>query len=91
MPGRLDLKQLEQLIKKGEVDTGSRCSPIRRPADGQARRGSYFLDHVADDGVHACIYLSPSTWRWSRSRLQADVVERGYGDMKMVPDPATIG
>jgi len=57
MPGRLDLKQLEPVDQKGEVDTCSRCSPIRSAADGQARRGQLLLDHVAADGVHACIYL----------------------------------
>src|SRR2546428_826605 len=58
MPGHLALKQLDQLIRKGEVDTVLTVFP-----DGFGRLmgkrvvGSYFLDHVVDEGAHACIYL----------------------------------
>src|SRR5947208_2123266 len=58
MPGHLALKQLDQLIRKGEVDTVLTVFP-----DGFGRLmgkrvvGSYFLDDVVDAGAHACIYL----------------------------------
>src|SRR5438034_2573679 len=58
MPGRLALKQLEQLIRKGEVDTVLTVFPDTfGRLMGKRVVGSYFLDHVADEGAHACIYL----------------------------------
>src|SRR3989338_6106578 len=58
MPGRLDLPQLAELIRRGEIDTVLTVFP-----DGYGRLlgkrtvGRYFLDHVAGEGAHACIYL----------------------------------
>src|SRR3989442_9847642 len=58
MPGRLAFKQLEQLIRKGEVDTVLTVFPDTfGRLMGKRVVGSYFLDHVADEGAHACIYL----------------------------------
>ncbi|MEK7701735.1 MAG: glutamine synthetase, partial [candidate division NC10 bacterium] len=58
MPGRLDPKQLEQSIRRGDIDTVLTVFP-----DGVGRLmgkrvvGRFFLDHVAGEGAHACIYL----------------------------------
>src|SRR5436309_11052454 len=92
MPGRLDLKQLEQLIRKGEVDTVLTVFPDTfGRLMGKRVVGSYFLDHVADDGVHACIYLFTVDMEMEPlPGFKLTSWERGYGDMKMVPDPATI-
>src|SRR5229473_1505592 len=52
--------------------------------------GRYFLDHVLEDGVHACIYLF--TVDMEMEPLPGFTLtswERGYGDMKMVPDLGT--
>src|SRR2546427_3142580 len=58
MPGRPALKPLEQLIRKGEVDTVLTVFPDTfGRLMGKRVVGSYFLDHVADEGAHACIYL----------------------------------
>lgn len=82
---------LESLIRKGEVDTVLTVFP-----DGLGRLmgkrvvGRYFLDHVLRDGVHACIYLF--TVDMEMEPLPGFTLtswERGYGDMKMVPDLAT--
>src|SRR5207245_378758 len=92
MPGRLDLKQLEQLIKKGEVDTVLAVFPDTfGRLMGKRVVGSYFLDHVVDDGVHACIYLFTVDMEMEPlPGFKLTSWERGYGDMHMVPDPATI-
>jgi glutamine synthetase len=86
-----DPKGLEALIRKGAVDTVLTVFP-----DGLGRLmgkrvvGRYFLDHVLGDGVHACIYLF--TVDMEMEPLPGFTLtswERGYGDMKMVPDLAT--
>ena len=92
MPGRLDLKTLESLIRKDEVDTVLTVFP-----DGQGRLmgkrvvGRYFLDHVAGEGVHACMYLFTVDMEMEPlPGFRLTSWERGYGDMKLVPDMATL-
>src|SRR5438067_2065288 len=92
MPGHLALKQLDQLIRKGEVDTVLTVFP-----DGFGRLmgkrvvGSYFLDHVVDEGAHACIYLFTVDMEMAPlPGFRLTSWERGYGDMKVVPDLATL-
>ena len=52
--------------------------------------GRYFLDHVLDDGVHACIYLFTVDMEMEPlPGFKLASWERGYGDMKLVPDLAT--
>jgi glutamine synthetase len=58
MPGNLDLKTLEALVRKDEIDTVLTVFP-----DGQGRLmgkrvvGRHFIEHVAGEGIHACAYL----------------------------------
>src|SRR5438552_3904640 len=92
MPGHLALKQLDQLIRKGEVDTVLTVFP-----DGFGRLmgkrvvGSYFLDHVVDEGAHACIYLFTVDMEMvPLPGFKLTSWERGYGDMKVVPDLGTL-
>jgi len=92
MPGRLDLPTLTQLIRKGEVDTVLTVFP-----DGFARLmgkrvvGRYFLDSVVDDGIHACIYLFTVDMDMApQPGFTLTSWERGYGDMKLVPDFGTL-
>src|SRR5467141_4786498 len=92
MPGRLALKQLEQLIRKGEVDTVLTVFPDTfGRLMGKCVVGSYFLDHVVDQGAHACIYLFTVDMEMEPlPGFKLTSWERGYGDMKMVPDLATL-
>src|SRR5438128_4831815 len=92
MPGRLALKQLEQLIRRGEVDTVLTVFPDTfGRLMGKRVVGSYFLDHVADEGAHACIYLFTVDMEMEPlPGFKLTSWERGYGDMKMVPDMATL-
>jgi glutamine synthetase len=92
MPGRLDLRTLGALVRRGAIDTVLTVFP-----DGYGRLlgkrvvGRHFLEHVAGDGVHACIYLF--TVDMDMEPLPGFTLtswERGYGDMKMVPDIATL-
>lgn len=85
---RADPKALESLIRKGAVDTVLTVFP-----DGLGRLmgkrvvGRHFLDHVVRDGVHACIYLfTVDTEMEPLPGFTLTSWERGYGDMKMVPN-----
>ncbi len=92
MPGRLDLRTLASLVRKGEIDTVLAVFP-----DGYGRLlgkrlvGRHFLDHAVEDGVHACIYLFTVDMEMEPlPGFELTSWERGYGDMKMVPDMATL-
>ncbi len=92
MPGRLDAKSLDALIRKDEIDTVLTVFP-----DGYGRLlgkrvvGRHFLEHVLADGVHACIYLFTVDMEMEPlPGFKLTSWERGYGDMKMVPDLATL-
>ena len=53
--------------------------------------GRHFVEHVLEHGVHACIYLF--TVDMEMEPLPGFALtswERGYGDMKLVPDLATL-
>jgi glutamine synthetase len=89
--GKQPGKGLEALIKRGDVDTVLTVFP-----DGLGRLmgkrvvGRYFLDHVQGDGVHACIYLFTVDMEMEPlPGFKLASWERGYGDMKLVPDLAT--
>ena len=92
MPGRLDARSLESLVRSGEIDTVLTVMP-----DGYGRLlgkrivGRHFVDRVLEDGVHACVYLF--TVDMEMEPLPGFTLtswERGYGDMKLVPDLATL-
>src|SRR4029453_695798 len=91
MSGRLDRKTLESLVRKGEIHTVLTVFP-----DGYSRwmgkrlTARPFLEHALADGVHACIYLF--TVDMEMEPLPGFTLtswERGYGDMKLVPDMGT--
>src|SRR5262247_3422470 len=92
MPGRLDRKRLAQLIEKGDVDTVLTVFPdALGRLMGKRVVGRYFLDHVMDEGAHACIYLFTVDMEMEPlPGFKLTSWERGYGDMKMVPDMATM-
>jgi glutamine synthetase len=92
MSGRLDLETLAQLVRTDEVDTVLVVFP-----DGYGRLmgkrvvGRYFVDHVASEGAHACIYLFTVDMEMEPlPGFKLTSWERGYGDMKLVPDLATL-
>src|SRR5437899_5567092 len=88
MPGRLDLRSLEALVRGGEIDTVLTVIP-----DGYGRLlgkrvvARHFLEHVARDGVNACIYLFTVDMEMEPlPGFKLTSWERGYGDMKLVPE-----
>ncbi len=92
MPGRLDARSLESLVRSGDIDTVLTVVP-----DGYGRLlgkrivGRHFVDHVLEDGVHACIYLFTVDMEMEPlPGFKLTSWERGYGDMKLVPDLATL-
>ncbi len=92
MPGRLDVKQLAQHVRRGEIDTVLVVFPDTfGRLLGKRVVGRYFVDHVAREGSHACIYLF--TVDMEMEPLPGFALaswERGYGDMRLVPDLATL-
>src|SRR6266511_2594653 len=92
MPGRLDRKQLEQLVERGDVDTVLTVFPDTfGRLMGKRVVGNYFLDHVVEEGAHACIYLFTVDMEMEPlPGFKLTSWERGYGDMKMVPDMTTL-
>jgi glutamine synthetase len=92
MPGRLDLASLTQLIRRGEIDTVLTVFP-----DGLARLmgkrivGRHFLDSVVEEGAHACVYLfTVDVEMEPLPGFKLTSWERGYGDMRLVPDFGTL-
>jgi glutamine synthetase len=92
MPGRLDARALEALVRKGEIDTVLAVVPDHYGRlMGKRIVGRYFVEHVLAEGVHACIYLFTVDMEMEPlPGFKLTSWERGYGDMKMVPDLATL-
>jgi glutamine synthetase len=92
MAGKLDLKDLEALIQHDEVDTVLTVFPdIQGRLMGKRVVGRYFLDHVVDESLHACIYLfTVDIDMEPLPGFRLTSWEKGYGDMKMVPDMGTL-
>jgi glutamine synthetase len=88
---RGDPGALSSLIRAGDIDTVLTVCP-----DGLGRLmgkrvvGRHFLDHVLEEGVHACIYLFTVDMEMEPlPGFKLTSWERGYGDMKLRPDLGT--
>jgi glutamine synthetase len=92
MAGKLDLEELKPLIQRGEIDTVLTVFPdIQGRLMGKRVVGQYFLDHVAGEGLHACIYLfTVDIDMEPLPGFKLTSWEKGYGDMQMVPDMGTL-
>ena len=92
MPGRLDAKTLARLVREGAIDTVLVVFPDTfGRLLGKRVVGRYFVEHVLAEGVHACVYLF--TVDMEMEPLPGFALTswaRGYGDMRMVPDLATL-
>ena len=92
MPGNLDLKKLETLVREDDIDTVLTVFP-----DGQGRLmgkrvvGRHFVEHVAGEGVHACAYLlTVNVEMEPMPGYRFASWATGYQDMKAVPDLTTL-
>src|SRR3954451_11031352 len=92
VPGMLTRAELGDLIERGEIETVLTVFPdMYGRLMGKRITGHFFMDHVADDGMHACDYLLACD-------MEMDVIpgykytswETGYGDFHCVPDFATL-
>jgi glutamine synthetase len=90
--GKIDLKALEELVARGEVDTVVTAFPdMFGRLFGKRITGHYFVSDAAAHGIHVCDYLLACD-------VEMDTVpgyqfaswSTGYGDLHLVPDLATI-
>lgn len=90
--GMLTLEELTQKVDSGEIDTILVVFPdLYGRLMGKRIPGSFFLEKVADHGMHACDYLLTVD-------MEMDVIagykfanwELGYGDFLCVPDLNTL-
>jgi glutamine synthetase len=92
VPGRLDRKELERAIESGEIETVVTAfpDPYGRLV-GKRITGHFFLDEIADGGMHVCDYLLACDMEMDPTPGYAFTSwESGYGDLKAVPDLDTL-
>jgi glutamine synthetase len=92
IPGMLTRDQLFDEIKRSEIDTVLTVFPdMYGRLMGKRVTGHFFKEHVADAGVHACDYLLASDMEMDPVPGYASANwARGYGDVHMSPDFATL-
>jgi glutamine synthetase len=92
MRGMLTWEELGDLVKRGEVETVLAVFPdLYGRLMGKRINAYFFLDEIADGGMHACDYLLACD-------MEMDAVpgygytnwETGYGDFHCVPDLSTL-
>ena len=90
--GMLSLDELRTKITNGEIETVLTVFPdAYGRLVGKRITGDFFLDHTAENGMHACDYLLTVD-------MEMDVIEgyqfanweAGYGDFHCMPDFATL-
>ena len=92
LKGMLTRGELGDLVERGEIETVLAVFPdMYGRLMGKRIMGSYFVDEVAQGGMHACDYLLACD-------MEMDVIpgykytswETGYGDFHCVPDLSTL-
>ena len=88
VPGKLGRQELTRLVESGEIETVLAVFPdLYGRLLGKRFVGRFFVEIVADHGLHACDYLLACD-------MEMDPVpgyefaswEEGYGDFRCVPD-----
>src|SRR5687767_7883265 len=92
MSSGLDLETLREQIGAGEVDTVLVAFPVLQGRlMGKRVNGNFILDIVEDTGIESCNYLLAVDVEMTPvSGYRFANWEQGYGDMKAVPDLATL-
>jgi len=90
--GMLAIETLSDLIQAGEIDTVSTVFPdLYGRLLGKHNDAEFFLEQVARDGTHACDYLFAVDMEMEPvAGYQFTSWERGYGDVHLRPDLATL-
>jgi glutamine synthetase len=89
----LELRELESMIRSGDVDTVV-CVFVDLQGRFMGKRvtGHYFLDDVmGSEGLHACLYLVTVDMEMEPTPgYEYANWDTGYGDFRMVPDLETL-
>src|SRR5476651_413807 len=92
MQGRIDLETLQRMVIDGDIETVIAVLPdMYGRLVGKRFNARYFLEDVAENGMHACDYLLACD-------MEMDPVPgyaftswaKGYGDFRPVPDFDTM-
>ncbi|MFP5245600.1 MAG: glutamine synthetase family protein, partial [Thermoanaerobaculia bacterium] len=92
MTGRIDLDQLKRLVTDGDIDTVLVVFPdMYGRLVGKRIVARYFLEEVAEHGIHACDYLLACDIDMDPvPGYQFTSWAKGYGDFHPVPDYDTM-
>ncbi|MEQ1698800.1 MAG: glutamine synthetase, partial [Ilumatobacteraceae bacterium] len=92
VPGMLTRDELEQLIRKGDVDTVLMVFPdLQGRLVGKRTTGRFFLQSVADAGTENCDYLIACDMDNNPvAGYKFTSYEQGYGDMLAKADWNTV-
>jgi glutamine synthetase len=90
--GMLTLEGLREKIETGEVETVITGFPdLYGRLMGKRVTGEFFLDQIAESGMHACDYLYTTDMEMEpMPGYQYANWELGYGDFHCVPDLTTL-
>ena len=90
--GRLDRDSLRRRVEEGSIETVLTVFPdLYGCLMGKRIVGRFFLEEVADGGMHACDYLLASDMEMDPSPGYAFASwEKGYGDLRALPDWGTL-
>jgi glutamine synthetase len=91
MPGMLTMKDLEQTVAGGEIDTVLLCfTDMQGRLIGKRMQAEYFLD-TAHEETHGCDYLLANDIDMEPvPGYAAANWEKGYGDFVIKPDMTTL-
>jgi len=86
--GMLERAGLEEEVAEGRIDTVITAFPdLYGRLAGKRILGPYFLEEIADDGMHACDYLVACDLEMEPTPGYAFTSwASGYGDMRAIPD-----
>ena len=92
MQGRIDLNELRRLVSNGEVETVLVVFPdMYGRLVGKRVVGRFFVDDVAEHGIHACEYLLACDMDMEPVPGYGFTSwEKGYGDFRLAPDFSTL-
>jgi glutamine synthetase len=90
--GMLDFEELERGINDGRIETVVTALPdLYGRLVGKRIVGPFFLDEVARNGMHVCDYLLACDMEMDPTPGYAFTNwEKGYGDLRAVPDITTL-
>ena len=93
MAGNLDVHTLEEMARKGEIDTVlCMFTDFQGRFMGKRVMPEFFLEEIlGEEGLHACLYLLAIDMEMEPlPGYEYASWETGYGDFRMVPDLSTL-